>query len=156
MKLIVFGLAFVFGGTPAASLAAQQAQTSPSEPAHKVYVLTGCLTGSPAATGTFKLAGAVPVGQQVPPERSAVSPAAKDEYELLPTSGLSEQGIGRAELRTHVGKKVEVTVRPVEVTPGPSSSSSPTSSAASTAKLEEPARPRYTVSKITPLTGACP
>jgi len=158
MKPIIFGFALVFGGAAAASLTAQQAQTSPSEPAHKVYVLTGCLTGSPAGTGAFKLTGAVPVGQQVPPDRPAANPGAKDEYELQPTSGLTEQGIGRAELQTHVGKKVEVTVRPVEVAPGPSSSassSSPATAPASTAKIEESPRPRYTVSQIKSLAGSC-
>jgi len=155
MKPIVFGFAFVFGGAVATSVAAQQAQTPPSEPAHKVYALTGCLTGSPAATGAFKLTGAVPLGQQVPPDRSSVNPDAKDEYELLPTSGLSEQGIGREELQTHVGKKVEVILRPVEVAPGPSASSSSVSSPASTAKVEEPPQPRYTVSKIKSLPGSC-
>jgi len=152
MKPIVFGLALVFGGAAAVSSAAPQAQTPPSEPAHKVFVLTGCLAGNPPTTG-FKLTGAVPVGQQVPPDRSPASPDAKDVYELQPTSGLSEQGIGRAELQTHVGKKVEVTVRPVEVSPGPSPSSS---AATPTAKAEEPAPQRYTVSKITSLPGSCP
>jgi hypothetical protein len=152
MKPIVFGLAMVVGGI-AAPLAAQQAQPSPSEPAHKVFVLTGCLAVNPPPTNVFKLTGAVPVGQQVLPERGSANPGVKDEYELLPTSGLTEQGIGREELQTHVGKKVEVTVRPIEVSPGPSPSAS---SATPTAKAEEPAPQRYTVSKITSLAGSCP
>lgn len=152
MKPIIFGFAIAFGGAAAVSVAAQQAQTPPSEPAHKVFVLTGCLKSTPSATGTFKLTGAVPVGQPAPPERSTASPGAKDEYDLQPTSGLSEQGIGRPEMQVHVGKKVEVTVRPVEVAPGPSASSS---SATSTAKIEEVAPQRYTVSKIKPAAGSC-
>ncbi len=153
MKPIVAGLALVFGGAIAAPLAAQQAQAPQKEPAHKIFLLTGCLTsGGPAETAPFKLTGAVPVGQ-APPAQSAASPDAKNVYELLPVSGLTEQGIARAELQTHVGKKVEVTLRPVEVVPGPSSSSSSTTS---TAKPEEAAPQRYTVSKITSVAGSCP
>ena len=151
MKPIVSGLALVVVSAIAVSSAAQQANAPASEPAHKIFVLSGCLTGGPAETSAFKLTGAVPVGQ-APPEQSAASPAAKDAYELLPTTGLTEQGIARAELQAHVGKKVEVTVRPVEVVPGPSSTSS---TAASTAKSVEPAPQRYTVTQIKSLAGSC-
>ena len=152
MKPIIVGLALVFGGLLAAPAAAQQAQAPAKEPAHKIFVLTGCLTGGgPTETAAFKLSGAEWVGQ-IPPERSAASPDGKDVYELLPTVGLTEQGIARAELQKHVGQKVEVTVRPVEVAPGPSQSSTP---AASTAKLEQAAPQRYTVSKIKSLAGTC-
>ena len=152
MKPIVLGLALVFGGAIAAAAAAQQAQTPKSEPAHKVFVLTGCLTATtPATADVFKLTGAGVVGQ-APPERSAAGPDAKDVYELLATTGLTEQGVGRAEMQTHVGKKVEVTVRPVEVLPGPASKSS---SPAPTAKVEEAAPQRYTVTKITSVAGSC-
>ena len=152
MKPIVCALAFAFGAIIATPSAAQQAQSPPNEPAHKIFVVTGCLTGGgPAETAIFKLTGAVPVGQG-PPERSAASPDAKDVYELLPTTGLIEQGIARAELQTHVGKKVEVTVRPVEVAPGPASSSS---TPATTAKVEQTPVQRYTVSKIKSLADTC-
>ena len=151
MNPIVVGLVFVVGAAIAAPSAAQ-AQAPPSEPAHKVFVLTGCLTGGgPAETAAFKLTGAVPVGQ-APPERSAASPDGKDVYELVPTTGLIEQGIARAELQTHVGKKVEVTVRPVEVAPAPGSSSS---TPATTAKVEPAPPQRYTVSKINSIAVPC-
>ena len=150
MNPSVIGLALVVSGVIAARAAAQQAQAPPSEPAHKVFVLTGCLTDGAAATAAFKLTGAVSVGQA--PKEEAVSPDAKDVYELLPGSGLTDQGIARAELQTHVGKKVEVTKRPVEVVPGPSSSSPST---ASTAKAEKAAPPRYTVAKIKSLADSC-
>jgi hypothetical protein len=150
MKPIV-ALAVVFSSAIAAP-SAQQAQAPASEPAHKIFVLSGCLTGSPAATGPFKLTGAVPVGQP-PHAKPSVGPDAKDVYELLPVSGITEQGLDRKELQAHVGKKVEVTVRPVEVQPAqsPSSSTTPTTS---TAKPAEPAPVRYTVSKISPI-GSC-
>ena len=154
MKPIDSGLALVFSGVIAmiaAPSAAQQAQAPASEPAHKVFVVTGCLTGGPAETAAFKLTGAVPIGP-APADRAAASPETKDVYELVPTTGLIEQGIARAELQTHVGKKVEVTVRPVEVGPGPPASPS---APATTAKVEEQAPPRYTVTKIRPLAGSC-
>ena len=152
MKPIVSGLALVFGVVIAASSAAQQEPKPASEPAHKVFVVTGCLTGGgPAETAPFKLTGAVPVGQ-APPEHSASGPDAKGVYELLPTTGVIDQGIGRKELLTHVGKKVEVTVRPVEVAPGPGS---PPSAPATTAKVEDKAPQRYTVSQIKSLADTC-
>ena len=82
----------------------------------------------------------------------AATPEEKGAYILLATSGLTEQGVARPELQGHVGKKVEVTVRPVEVAPGPS----PTSSSATPPdKPEAAAPPRYTVTKIRALAGAC-
>lgn len=154
MKPIVVALALVVGVVAWPS-AAQQPQAPPKESAHNIFLLNGCLTGGgPAETAPFKLTGAAWVGQ-APPERSAVSPDAKNVYELLPTSGLTEQGVARPELLTHVGKKVEVTVRPVEVLPGPSPSSSSTASTASTAKPAEAAPQRYTVTAIKSLAGSC-
>jgi hypothetical protein len=153
MKPIVAAFALAVVGVAAMPLTAQQSQAPPNEPAHKIFVLTGCLTGSPAETAAFKLTGAVPVGQ-APKEGPAAGPDGKVVYELLPTTGLTEQGIARPELQTHVGRKVEVTVRPVEVSPGPArSSSSPVTS--STAKPEDPAPTRYTVTKITSVAGSC-
>ena len=149
MKPIVVGLALVVSGMIAAPSIAQQEQKPPSEPAHKVFVLTGCLTASPAATEVLKLTGAVPVGH-ADMGYPAARPDAKKEYELLPT-GLTEQGVDRAEMLTHVGKKVEVTVRPVEVAPSPSSSSSPSTP---TAKPKQ-ATPRYTVTTIKSLANSC-
>jgi hypothetical protein len=149
MKPIIVGLVMILGGA-AATLAAQQAPPKPNEPAHKVFVLTGCLRAGAPATPAFKLSGAVPVGQA--PERPASSSGANDVYELQPVSGLTEQGIGKAELDRHAGKKVEVTVRPVEVAPGPSPS---TSSAAQAGKVDDTTPPRYTVTAIKPAPGTC-
>jgi len=154
MKPIVVGLAVAVSWTIAAPTIAQQVQTPSSEPAHKVFVLTGCLTGGPAETSPFNLTRAEPVGL-APKEGSAASPDAKNEYELIPTTGLTEQGIARAEMLTHVGKRVEVTVRPVEVVAGPSPSSSSSSPVASTAKPQEAAPQRYTVTKIKALADSC-
>ena len=151
MKPIVVGLGLCVGGVIAASSGALQAQAPPSDPAHKVFILTGCLTAGPAETAVFKLTGAAPVGQ-TRPERSAASPDGKDVYELLSTTGLTEQGVAKADMQTHLGKQVEVTVRPVDVVPGPISSPSPT---ASTAKMEEVRPPRYTATQIKSVADSC-
>jgi len=58
-------------------------------------------------------------------------------------------------MQKHVGKKVQVTVRPVEVAPGPSSSRQTPPAAASTAKPEEAAPQRYTVTEIKSLADSC-
>ena len=148
MKPTLVGLALVCAGATVASTA-QQPQEQKNEPAHKIYVLTGCLTGGTAPTAPYKLTAAVAVGQA--PAEAKPGAGIKDEYELLPTTGLTEQGIAREELQKHVGKKVEVTVRPVEVAPAKSSAPAATTS---TAKPEE-APQRYTVTKIQVLTTAC-
>jgi hypothetical protein len=152
MKPIVFVLAVALCGSTVAPSVAQQSQARPEQPAHKVFVLAGCLSANPDASDTFKLTGAVPVGPP-PPARPAPSAEPKDVYVLLPTKGLAEQGVARAEMQTHVGKKVEVTVRPVEVSPGPSKSSSSTPAPE---KIEEPTPPRYTVTEIKSVAGSCP
>ena len=149
MKLILVGLALVVAGVTAASVSAQQPQEQKTEPAHKVYVLTGCLTGAPAPTASYKLTGVAAVGQA--PTEGKPGAGVKDEYELLPTTGVVEQGLAREELQKHVGKKVEVTVRPVEVAPA---KSSPSAATTSTAKPEETPQ-RYTVTKIQALATAC-
>ena len=156
MKPIVFALTITFASGTGVLLAARQATAPSSQPAHKVFILNGCLTTNATSTGvaadSFKLTGAVPVGQP-PPERPAASTEAKNEYVLLPVTGLSEQGVARAEMQTHVGRKVEVTVRPVEVAPGPAPSSPPASAAE---KIEAAAPQRYTVTTIMPAAGSCP
>ena len=152
MKPIVFALAAAFCGLTITPSAAQQPQARPDQPAHKVFVLTGCLAVNPGASDTFKLTGALLVGQP-PPERPAPSSEPKDVYVLLPTTGVAEQGVAREELQTYGGKKIEVTVRPVEVAPGPSSSPASTPPAD---KVGEPAPARYTVTAIKSAAGSCP
>jgi hypothetical protein len=154
-RKIMFGTALVLAGWimgPAAQ------QTSPAnEPAHKVFVLTGCLEGGSGPTSAFKLTGAIAVGQ-APSAPTGSSPttatAIKDVYELLPTSSVSEQGINREGLQSHIGKRVEVTVRPIEA-PAPSSSSSSSSATEPAKKVELSAPQRYTVTKINRLADSC-
>ena len=100
MKPIVFALATAVVGLTATPSTAQQPQARPDQPAHKVFVLTGCLAANPGASDTFKLTGAVPVGQP-PPERPAPSSEPKDAYVLLPATGVAEQGVVARQRRLH-------------------------------------------------------
>jgi hypothetical protein len=155
MKPIIFGTGLLLSCWIAAPLA-QQPPVSTAEPAHKVFVLTGCLEGGAAPTSAFTLAGAVAIGQAPQATRSGTPPAGvsagtSDSYELLPIASVGEQGIKREALQSHVGKRVEVTVRPVEASlTAPSSASTDAS-----AKPEESSPQRYTVTKITRLADSC-
>src|SRR5688572_27219830 len=138
-----------------AGVAAAQQQPAAPEPAHKVYVLSGCLESGSAAPAGFRLTGGSAVGE-APPARTppASAPGTAGVYLLQPVSGVGEQGISRERLQSQVGARVEVTVRPVEVLP----SAPPTSSADSTdskGKQEEPLPPRYSVVKISRLADSC-
>ena len=69
MRSIVFVTGVVLILQVAASLA-QQSPSPANEPAHKVYVMTGCLERGSAATSVFKLADATSVGQAPPTDPS--------------------------------------------------------------------------------------
>ncbi len=149
MKPIVsgVGLLIVFC---AATSSAQRTPTAAQEPAHQVYVLTGCLEdGTPMAP--FRLTGSTSVGQ-LPPAGSSKETGATGVYALQPISSVGEQGVNREGLQSHVGRRVEVTVRPGEVSPPTSSSTAATDTKA---KRDEQAPPRYTVIKIDRLADAC-
>lgn len=154
MKIITLELALVVGVIAASSAAAAgQAQAPPSEPAHKVFVLSGCLADNPAAPVVFKLTDAASVGQ-APTDDRADAGDGKKVYELLPAVGLAESGIAKEELQSHVGKRVEVTVRLAEDTAAPSSPASP-STTTTLPKHEEVPALRYTVTKIKALAPSC-
>ena len=151
MKPIIFGTGLLLSWWIAVPLA-QQPPASAAEPAHKVFVLTGCLEGSAAPTSVFKLAGATAVGQAPQATRGGAGGrgGTDDTYELLPITSFSEQGIKREELQNHVGRRVEVTVRPVESSPP-----APSASTDAKVKPEESSPQRYTVNKITRLADSC-
>jgi hypothetical protein len=153
MKQIVLATGIVLAYAVAAPFA-QQAPAASNEPAHKVFVMSGCLERGSSSTDAFKLTGAVSIGQAPPADRSGGGAAARapTTYELLPISSISEQGVNRETLESHVGNRAEVTVRPVEVAPGAPSSTTP---APSTAARTEAVPQRYTVVKISRLTGSC-
>ena len=126
-----------------------------NEPAHNVFVLTGCLEKGDAPT-TFRLTRASAVGQ-TPPRANATPPVSEskgeDAYELQATSSVSEQGLSREQLQAEVGARVEVTIRPVEAPSG--SGPLTTAAPAGEKKPAESPRPRYTVVKISRLGGSC-
>jgi hypothetical protein len=154
MKATMFALslAVAFG----INAAAQRTPDSKNEPAHNVFVLTGCLEKGDAPS-SFRLTRASAVGQ-APPRSNSTPPAletkGEDAYELQATSSVSQQGLSREQLQTEVGARVEVTIRPVEA---PSGSPPPLTTAAPAGekKPAESPRPRYTVVKIARLDGSC-
>ena len=157
MKLTVMGNVAAIGWMLAAPFAhAQQPAAAPvAEPAHKVYVLTGCLTASADASG-FTLTDASPVGRAPAPKAASETVGTsgqKPEYALQPVSGMGQTGVDAAGLKAHVGTRVEVTTRPVDVAPAaPASGSSPGGTPATPI---EPAPERYAVTAIKRATGTC-
>jgi hypothetical protein len=134
-----------------AAPAAQRTQTTPTdEPAHNVFLLTGCLERGDAPTA-FKLTRASAVGQ-APPRQGTAASSEPDVYELQAASSVSEQGLNSEKLLPEVGARVELTIRPVEAAlPTPPRP-------ASTNTAEKPTyvpRPRLTVFKLDRLAGSC-
>jgi len=157
MKKTVLGSAAAVAWCVAAPFAQQQpAPSSTAEPAHNVFVVTGCLTAGEEATPTFKLTEASSVGQPAPgraAEAEAVGTSGqKDSYELRPVSGLGAQGLDADALKTHVGQRVEVVVRPVE-SPAPSPAAGVAE--AQTAKRIDPAPKRFLVTELRRVIDSC-
>jgi hypothetical protein len=135
----------------------QRAPVPKTEPAHNVFVLTGCLMSDAVTASTFKLTDATSIGQP-PPGRAGVAGAVgtsgqKATYELRPVSGVSAQGKDAEALKAHVGHRVEVVVRPIE-SPAPAGPAAGLASAES-AKPVEPPLERFTVTEIKRATGRC-
>jgi hypothetical protein len=152
MKPIVFATSIVCVFQVTASLA-QQSQ--PNAPAHNVYVLSGCLEGSAAPTSLFTLVDAMAIGQVPPtdPSKTDAGAVAARAYDLLPVTSVGEQGVNRETLASHVGAKVEVTVRPAE--PSTDTSTTTRTSQNTAAKVEQSTSLRYTVVKIGKVPGSC-
>jgi len=150
--VLAMSLALACGIT---SAAAQRTPDSKNEPAHNVFVLSGCLERGDAPS-SFRLTRASSTGQ-LPPRSNATPPAAdakdEDAYVLQPKSSVSEEGLSQEQLQTDVGARVEVTIRPVEA----ASASAPltTSSTAAEKKPTESPRQRYTVIKLARVGGSC-
>jgi hypothetical protein len=143
----------------AAAAVAQQQPAPPAEgvPAHKVFVVTGCLTAS-ADTGGFKLTEASAIGQDRPRGAAKADGAVgtsgqKDTYELQPAVGVNAEGVSADDLKAHAGQRVEVTVRPIEALAGPAPSAANSPSQA--AKPIEPAPERFSVTAIKHVGGTC-
>jgi hypothetical protein len=157
MKHTTFALSLVVVSwvTAAAHQAPQPRAPQPrNEPAHNVFVLTGCLEKGEAPS-SFRLTRASAIGQAPPRSNATPTTESKGEeaYELQATSSVSEQGLSREQLQTDVGARVEVTIRPVEAPSGapPLTTAAP----AGEKKPAESPRPRYTVVKISRLDGSC-
>ena len=153
MRPIIFATGVALILQVAASLAQQP---PPNEPAHKVYVMSGCLERVSAPTSVFKLVDATSIGQApptVPSNRAAEVGAETRSYDLLPVSSVSEQGVNRETLDSHVGNRVEVTMRPME--PAIATSTTTSTSSTTAAKVEQPTPRRYTVVKISKAAGEC-
>ena len=88
-----------------------RAQPAPPAPAHNTMILTGCLAAG-SDESTFKLTNAKPNAQASVAQPQPVGTAgARAEYELKGEKNLSTSGVAPVELKTFVGKRVEVTVR---------------------------------------------
>jgi hypothetical protein len=134
----------------------REAPSRQAEPAHKVYRLTGCLMAATTAAPTFTLTDAWSIGQAAPTaagEADAVGTSGKKaSYELRPASGVNAQGLDAEALKAHMGHRVEVVVRPIEV-PAPAPPSGLASS--QTSAPIEPAPERFTVTEIKRVVGRC-
>jgi hypothetical protein len=131
------------------TLAAQRSEAPANQPAHNVFMMTGCLERG-SAPSAFRLTRAAAVGQA--PPRPSTSPADSDVYELQATTSVAEQGFSNEKLQPEVGARVEVTIRPVEAAlPAPPQ---PAATNAAEKPAESP-RQRYTVIKLERLAGSC-
>jgi hypothetical protein len=164
MHRMLIGSALALTCSMAVPFAQQQAAPEPA-PAHKVYVLTGCLEARADAPAVFMLSNATAIGE-APPASPVVARAAEPgavgtsgtadtggTFELQAVSGLSSQGKDEEALKAHTGHRVEVTVRPVEVVAAPTASGALT--AAEPARPAEPEPTRYTVTEIKAVPGTC-
>jgi hypothetical protein len=150
MRTIAFGTVVLLTGWIAAS--AQQTASPSNEPAHKIYVMNGCLEMGSGSTSAFRLTGAEHIGQAPPAPSATATSKGATVYELQPVANFGEQGISLERLKGHVGRRVEVTVRPVEI---PTAPSSPPRATDSAEKPERLMPQRYTVVKISQLAESC-
>ena len=151
------GTLVVVIASASAALAAQPQSPPASGPAHNVFVLTGCLEAPVKETMPFTLSSASPVGQAPPagPVGTSVpgTEGEKPTYELQPVSGVNQQGADAAELKPHVGQRVEVTVRPIEQLAPPAAAGTSVAP-----KVESPVErkpQRFTVTAVKRVGGTC-
>jgi hypothetical protein len=157
MKRIVLGTVVAVAWCVAAPLAQQQPANAPTtEPAHNVFVLTGCIAAAAEPAAAFNVTDASFIGQR-PAARSAEAGAAgtsgqKAAYQLRPVTGVDAQGLDADELKAHLGRRVEMLVRPVEPQAAP-----PTTQPAGVqpAKPVEPPAEQFTVTEIRRVIGSC-
>ena len=156
MKKSLLGSAIVIAWCAAAPTAQQKPSPAPeTAPAHKVFVLTGCLEAGDTAA-TFKLTDASAIGQAPlagTAEPSTVGTAGqKATYLLRPVSGVNVQGMKEEALKAHVGQRVEAVVRPIE-SPAPAPAAGPVEAQA--ARPVEPKAEPFSVTEIKRVIGPC-
>ncbi len=156
MRNTVLGSAIVIACCVAAPTAQQQpAPTATTAPAHKVFVLTGCLRAGDTPT-TFKLTEASSIGQ-APPDGAAESGAVgtsgqTKSYVLRPVSGVNAQGMKEDALRAHVGQRVEAILRPIDPpAPAPTTGLVEVQAARPIESTPEP----FSVTEIKRVIGTC-
>ena len=155
-KTTAAAIVMLFGGP--AGMGAFQSQQK-SEPAHKTVLLTGCLEQANPESA-FTLTNAITISRTTP-EQVAPSPVGtaetkgtpEMEYELRPASGVGESGVDGTELGRHIGRRVEITARPIEDTPAAPRSALPTEQA--TPRDEAAAKIRLTVTALKSLGTPC-
>jgi hypothetical protein len=153
MNRIVIGSAVAVVWCLAVPFAQDQRLPAPkAEPAHNVFVLTGCLEAGTDPTATFKLTDASAIGQAPPGGAAGAvgTSGQKPSYELRPVSGVSEQGMDAKALKAHLGQRVEVIVRPID-----SPAAAPASEPVAAPKPTEAAPKRYTVTELKRVIGSC-
>ena len=152
----VLGSAIALAWCVALPAAEQQPSPTANPPAHNVFVATGCLKAPVGPAAAFTLTDASSTGRAASSrgaETGAVGTAGlKTSYELQPAVGVSEQGMDADALKAHAGRRVEVTLRPIE----------PVAAPAPAANLGvQPGKPndvppqRFSVSAIKRVTGSC-
>jgi hypothetical protein len=150
----------VMSAAPAV-MGAQQSQLK-SEPAHKTVLLTGCLERV-RPESPFTLTNATSVSRTTPeqvspsPVGTAGTPRTPEmEYELRPVTGVSESGVDEKELARHIGRRVEITARPIEEAPAPAPTPATSATESPKARDQAAAKTRLTVTAITSLGMPCP
>lgn len=157
MRKTVFASAVAIAWCAALPLAQQQPAPVPGAkaelPAHNVFVLSGCLETGVDPAATFKLTDASAIGRAPTgsPESGAVGTSGqKASYELRPVSGINAQGLNAETLKSHLGQRVEVIVRPLESPAAP-----PSSEPVSAARPIDPTPERFSVTEIKRVIGSC-
>lgn len=137
----------------APALFSAQARSTPQEPAHKTMRLTGCMQAG-ADAATFKLTHAREVTSQGSPSAppAPIGTASQSrEYELMPAADID------LKLSTHIDHRVEITVRPIELSRGVKPQPAPGGAdlVAPVPPSQDPAE-RVIVTAVTHLASSCP
>lgn len=156
MKSLILGSIVAVACCVAVPFAQEQRAPAPkAEPAHNVFVLTGCLMADAVATPVFQLTDATSIGQPTPGRAAGGvrTSGQKASYELRPVSGVDARGLDADALKAHLGQRVEVVVRPIESPAPPAPAAAPSSAQA--ANPSERSVERFTVTEIKRAVGRC-